>query len=111
MLDSVADGDGQYIVFEARDESERFVQVLSVGGRRLDVEWRASSAEELHRLPAVDVLAGHQVVLRCLRDARGWDTVRVDATRTTAAAAVEDVDYAATGLSICNALIDRAKRR
>ena len=114
MLDSVADREGEYIVFEAWDEEERFVQVLSVGGRLLDVEWRDSSAGELHRLAAVDVLVGHQILLRCLRDARGWETVQAEVTKilgSIATGADVEVDYAATGLSICNALLDRAKRR
>ena len=110
MLDSAAAHEGDYIVFEAWEEAERFVQVLSVGDRLIDVEWRVSTAGELHRLAAVDVLVAHQVLLRCLRDATGWETVRAEATKIFGSTASE-VDYAATGLSICNAMIDKAERR
>ena len=105
MLDSIADHDGEYLVLQAQDEAERFVQALSVGGGLLDVEWRASSADELHRLAAVRVLVAHQTVLRCLRDAGGWDTVAAET------AADGEVDYATTGLSIANAVMDRTKRQ
>jgi hypothetical protein len=114
MLDSVADLEGEFIVFAAWDEDGRFIQVLSVGGRLLDIEWRVSIAEELRRLAAVDVLVAHQILLRCLRDARGWQTVQAEVTKvfgSTLIGADVEVDYAATGLSICNAMLDRAKRR
>jgi hypothetical protein len=114
MLDGVADTKGEFIVFAALDEDQRFIQVLSVGGRLLDIEWRVSTAGELHRLAAVDVLVAHQILLRCLRDARGWPTVQAEVTNAFGSILVGadvEVDYAATGLSICNAMLDRAKRR
>jgi hypothetical protein len=114
MLDSIADSDGEFIVFAAWDEDQRFIQVLSVGGRLLDIEWRVSTAEELRRLAAVDVLVAHQILLRCLRDARGWPTVQAEVTKVLGSILIGadvEVDYAATGLSICNAMLDRGKRR
>jgi hypothetical protein len=114
MLDGVADSEGEFIVFEAWDEDQRFIQVLSVGGRLLDIEWRVSTAGELRRLAAVDVLVAHQILLRCLRDARGWATVQAEVTKVFGSIPIGadvEVDYAATGLSIGNAMLDRVKRR
>jgi hypothetical protein len=114
MLDSVADSEGEFIVFAAVEEDQRFIQVLSVGGRLLDIEWRVSTAGELRRLAAVDVLVAHQLLLRCLRDARGWSTVQAEVTQVFGSIPIGadvEVDYAATGLCICNAMLDRAKRR
>lgn len=113
ILDGMADSAGKFVVFEALDEPERFIQALSLGDRKFDVEWRANSESRIFSISAADILVAQQSVLRCMQRAEGWESVGQDVlSRLDSSVLGADglVDYGQTGLSIANSFLDYSKR-
>ncbi|GIF68565.1 hypothetical protein Ais01nite_66000 [Asanoa ishikariensis] len=96
LLDGLTDRPGESVTIEDPDAPGRLVSVRAVDARRFDVRWRDGSAD------AVDLLLAHQLLLRF--------TTKQALGEPRPSAEIE-VDYALTGLSITNAMLDRVKRR
>ncbi|GIH07899.1 hypothetical protein Rhe02_59660 [Rhizocola hellebori] len=107
LLDNLGLDEPPWIVIESHEAAGRFIQALSVGKRRIDVEVREGRHVELFAFPAVDVLTAHQVILGCLSSGQNWAEI---GSRITAEPETLSYDYSRSGLSVQVALFDHVER-
>jgi hypothetical protein len=114
-LDALPESDSHTATITAADVGRRFIQVVMRPNSSLSVRFREDADHAVETVDDVDVLDGHQAILRCTgagpvvwRDV--WGPIAGSFTRASNIDRWAAIDYAATGLSIATAMLDHSKR-